>query len=643
MSIGDAPAQDQLTANYDSDDSSSKSIFNRSSIRRVSPQLINTQCTPVVPEQISSAVKAINNEQVYNTNSQIRFLEDKINDQNATLYNQQSEMTNLHKIIQDLYNQLHHLKAVVNSAPHSPILHSRPISVHHNMHQNDTHQHLNHYPSTSPMCIQYPHETYTLQPVQTTSVHHSDTLASADQIRNLQEALYKSNAALERRDTEINNLRKKIHEIRDSQLTSGKASPNPSTNIPPLAAQNSHTSAFVPILATDKPRPVTLSTNTFTSPPIMPFTMSLTNTLPSFSGKEGEMPTKFITEFEIRASSLVGHNDDYLLRAVQLSLTDTALTWYIQTQQEQPVNNWVQFKQLFLRRFRTPEKIELLRGRLRTLRQGDNEPTADYFERLKALISKIEPQTSTDYIKRKFLQKLRKDIRDKMTLSLTSSLSDLVQKAIEIESNIAQQKIDDKLRDAHKEDNNNKQKSTTVNNLFNVSQPNPSSLTTYNHQASYDNYKNNSKYNSNKQNHHSNKYSRTFINSTTSPHRSSQIQNESHISRQVSDRNIKVKPHNNIRWCSFCSSASHTWFRCYSNPNSPNYQPERYQHVQQQPYQRSMSSSHYSQQHNYQSPNQHELIHQQQPPQQHYQQSHSSSYFTAERPSMTGNIQGSRP
>ncbi|CAF4928100.1 unnamed protein product, partial [Rotaria sp. Silwood2] len=138
--------------------------------------------------------------------------------------------------------------------------------------------------------------------------------------------------------------------------------------------------------------------------------------------------------------------------------------------------------------------------------------------------------------------------------------------------------------------------------------------------------------------HHSNKYSRTFINSTTSPHRSSQIQNESHISRQVSDRDIKVKPHKNIRWCSFCSSTSHTWFRCYSNPNGPNYQPERYQHAQQQPHQRSMSSSHYSQQHNYQSPNQHELVHQQQAPQQHYQQSHSSSYFTAERPSMTGNI-----
>ncbi|CAF1577818.1 unnamed protein product, partial [Rotaria magnacalcarata] len=125
---------------------------------------------------------------------------------------------------------------------------------------------------------------------------------------------------------------------------------------------------------------------------------------------------------------------------------------------------WAQFKQLFLSRFRTPEKIESLHDCLRTLRQGDNEPTADYFERLKALMSEIEPQTSIDYIKRKFLQKLQKDIRDKMTLGLTSNLSDLVHKAIEIESNIFRQKIDDKLRDAHEEDNINK-KPTTINNL----------------------------------------------------------------------------------------------------------------------------------------------------------------------------------
>ncbi|CAF1255610.1 unnamed protein product [Rotaria sordida] len=78
-------------------------------------------------------------------------------------------------------------------------------------------------------------------------------------------------------------------------------------------------------------------------------------------------------------------------------------------------------------------------GRLRTLWYSDNEPTGDYFERLKASMSESESQTSIDYIKRKFLQKRRKDIRDKMTFDLRYSLSDLVQKAIEIESNIVQQ------------------------------------------------------------------------------------------------------------------------------------------------------------------------------------------------------------
>ncbi|CAF1561048.1 unnamed protein product, partial [Adineta ricciae] len=105
-------------------------------------------------------------------------------------------------------------------------------------------------------------------------------------------------------------------------------------------------------------------------------------------------------------------------------------------------------------------------------------------------MSEIEPQTSLDYFKRKFLQKLRKDIRDKMTLGLTSNLSDLVHKAIEIESNIVRQKIDDKLRDAHKEDNINK-KPTTINNMSNTFQQNSSYSTTCNEQMSNDNYHNN--------------------------------------------------------------------------------------------------------------------------------------------------------
>ncbi|CAF2370546.1 unnamed protein product [Rotaria sp. Silwood2] len=100
-----------------------------------------------------------------------------------------------------------------------------------------------------------------------------------------------------------------------------------------------------------------------------------------------------------------------------------------------------------------------------------------------------------------------------MTLGLTSTLSDLVQKAVEIELNIVQHKIDDKLRDAHKEGNINKQKSTVVNNLFSISKPNSSALRNYDAQESYDNYNDNIKYSKNQHDHFGNKYLHIFKNS----------------------------------------------------------------------------------------------------------------------------------
>ncbi|CAF3399168.1 unnamed protein product [Rotaria socialis] len=226
-----------------------------------------------------------------------------------------------------------------------------------------------------------------------------------------------------------------------------------------------------------------------------------------------------------------------------------------------------------------------------------------------------------------------------MSLGLTSSLSDLVQKAIEIESSIIQQKIDDKLRDVHKDNNINKQTSATVNNLYNDTQFNPSATTTatYHKNTSHNNSNNNFNYD-NTQNHHAdNKYSRTFSNSTTLPSRSSQIQNKIQTHEQNSNRNTKVRFRNNNRWCSFCSSTSHNWIHCYSNPDGPNYDPTRNRYLQQQQYnQQPNSLPHRSQQqnfdsqHQYQSSNQHELIHQQ----QHQQQQYSSPYSSSQRSSI---------
>ncbi len=648
MSTGDTPVQHLPKTSYDSDDSSSsRSVFNRSDFQTIATQGINTQFNSIFSEEISSVVKAINYEQMRKSNSQIRFLEDKINDQNKTLTNQQSEISNLHKTLGDLYDQIHHLKSVVNSAPHSPIFHSRPSSAIYDLNKYDSHKKIDFYKSTSPTCIRSLRETTSPQIAQATSLHHDNMQPGAHQTRILQEALHKLNTALEHRDAQIDDLKKEINELRQFQSNTGKTNritTTPSMHTLISSPKNSHASAFVPVVAADKSRPVILPTNTFTSTQAMPFTMSLAKILPNFSGKECEMPTKFITEFEILASGLVGSSDEYLLRAVQQSLSETALTWYIQTKQEQTINSWTQFKQLFVRRFRTPEKIESLRGRLRSLWQSDNEPTADYFERLKSLMSEIEPQTSTDYIKRKFLQKLRKDIRDKMSLGLTSSLSDLVQKATEIESSIIQQKIDDKLRDVHKDNNVKKQTSVTVNNLCNDTQFNPSATTTavYHKNTSHNNSNNNFNYDNTQDHHTNNKYSRTFSNSTTLPSRSTQIQNKNQTHEQNSNRNTKVRFRNNNRWCSFCSSTSHNWIHCYSNPDGPNYDPTRNQYLQQQQYhQQAHSLPHNSQQqnvdpqHQYQSSNQQELIHNQQ---QQQQQQYSSPYLSSQRSSMPKNI-----
>ena len=648
MSVGDAPTQDQLIINYDQDDSSSsKSIFNRSSFQRVSPQPNDTQCDPILSEQISSVVKTKTYEHLYNTNSQVRLLEDKINHQQYEINNQQCEIANLHKIIHDLSNQFHELKSVVNSPIHSPVSHSRPSSIQNDIHNDNIHQHRNICSSTSPTHLLRPHENYISSPAKMNSFHHNDILAGAERINYLQEVLFKTKVALEHREAEIKNLKTQNNELLHLQSISGKTSPNiqaSSTHMTPLPSQISQTSAFTPVVNSFKHRPITLPTNISPSSSIMPFTMSLTNTLPSFGGKANEMPSKFITEFELRASGLFGYNDDYLIRAVQQVLSDTALTWFVQQQQELPITTWSQFKQLFLQRFRTPDKIELLRSRLRILWQGDTEPTADYFEKLKSLISEIEPVNSIEYLKRKFLQKLRKDIREKMTLGLTSSLSELVQKAIEIETNIIQQKIDDKLRDVHKEDNINKQKLTTINHLRNASQSTPSSLTTYNEQAShnnnYNNYNNNSKYNDNQPTHLSTKNSRTFTNSTRSPHQVIQIENEPQIRRQGFDRNRKLNSRNTNRWCSFCSSTSHSWFHCYSNPNGPKYQGERSRNVQQQSHQPSTISSNYVQEQNptqKKKLNQPEFINH-----ERLQQPYSSSYPSPQPFPMSENIQGSR-
>jgi hypothetical protein len=234
-----------------------------------------------------------------------------------------------------------------------------------------------------------------------------------------------------------------------------------------------------------------------------------------------------------------------------------------------------------------------------------------------------------------------------MPIGLTSSLSDLIQKAIQIETNLIQQKIDDKLRAAQKEEHSNKQQSSIINNLFNVRDSNLSHLPSTNTQHSYD--KSSDNYNNNKnQNSFGNKYSRTFTNSTTSSFGLPDAQHKPYNRSNV-NRNIKGKFKNNNRWCSFCSSTSHSWRYCYSNPNGLNYQPSNSQHVQQQQpsnYKSNLPSynstyPHSRQPQHYQQLEPNEPVHQQQS-QQLYSSPVSSSHCEYQRSSIQGNVQGSR-
>ena len=175
-------------------------------------------------------------------------------------------------------------------------------------------------------------------PVKHTSLPVTDPVPALQQMYHLQETLRDLNNTLQHRNTEINNLKQQLRDARSSPqqpLDNSSTVPLISSNVLPPSPSNSHTSVFVPTRATVKPQPIQPSTNAFTSMVPFPFTIPLTNSLPKFSGKDGEMPTKFVTEFEFSATSLFGSNDEYLLRTIQQCLFDNALTWYIQVKQEQ--------------------------------------------------------------------------------------------------------------------------------------------------------------------------------------------------------------------------------------------------------------------------------------------------------------------
>ncbi|CAF5223629.1 unnamed protein product, partial [Rotaria magnacalcarata] len=110
------------------------------------------------------------------------------------------------------------------------------------------------------------------------------------------------------------------------------------------------------------------------------------------------------------------------------------------------VNTWNDFKFRFYERYHTSAKVQSLRTELRLLFQDDNENTLDYFERLKTLMTEIDPDCSDHWLKHKFIQKLRSDIRTRLDVDINLPIRDIVRKSQNIESSIEQQKVDEKLK-----------------------------------------------------------------------------------------------------------------------------------------------------------------------------------------------------
>lgn len=206
-------------------------------------------------------------------------------------------------------------------------------------------------------------------------------------------------------------------------------------------------------------------------------TINLHNNLPTFKGLAHERPIQFINDFELRASALVGSNDSSLLQTVQQALSDGALIWFGQVQKSpEHITTWLNFKTRFYERYHTPAKVQNLRTELRLLFQGDTESTLDYFDRLKTLMIEIDPSCHDNWLKHKFIQKLRSDVRTRLDVDLNLPIRDIVRKAQHIESNIEQQKVDEKLKLAANHEKKNLPTLVT-NNLSISTHPRPTSPT----------------------------------------------------------------------------------------------------------------------------------------------------------------------
>jgi hypothetical protein len=482
------------------------------------------------------------------------------------------------------------------------------------------------------------------RPSSTQSIHYeqpSDMLSEEFLRAEVQYLRLKS--ALELRSRTNNNNRPVHHSINPPLQSSGEPCQSiPSSLSLPFhstTTNNLSTSPAYPSSSAFEPINKTSSTiSTSATPPVIVqpliprpsiptsnVTMTINNNLPTFKGLANERLIQFINDFELRASALVGNTDSSLLQTIQQSLSDGALIWFAQLQKSSDrITTWSDFKVRFYERYHTSIKIQNLRTELRLLFQGDNESTLDYFDRLKALMYEIDPDGSDNWLKHKFIQKLRSDIRTRLDIDVHLPVRDIVRKAQLIESNIEQQKVDEKLKLAVKQEKKNMTNLITNNLSISSNHRQPSPVITHT-QSSIDNNNNSNNYHSstryrrdfddslhnnnsstdhhfmnrmnqqtvnyhNNNNHHQNTNNRIDVHRNTSNNQRRGFSNNYSPSNSTNHQqsNSYIHPHqssstnsnNTYRsstnrktrwWCPHCQRSGHSWERCPHNPDGVNY------------------------------------------------------------------------
>ncbi|CAF4385729.1 unnamed protein product, partial [Didymodactylos carnosus] len=96
--------------------------------------------------------------------------------------------------------------------------------------------------------------------------------------------------------------------------------------------------------------------------PTVNLTMSISDNIKKFAGTTKEAPGRFILEYQQKAKSTYGWDNETTLNSISHWLTDAAAEWYQQLIQSNELpKSWDAFVKFFLARFSSPERKEALK------------------------------------------------------------------------------------------------------------------------------------------------------------------------------------------------------------------------------------------------------------------------------------------